>query len=301
MLVLADNVGSKQLQTVRQSLRGKAVVLMGKKTLMRKGLESLAKKNQKLKVIIEHIKGNLGLVFTSDDLSTVRNIILDNQVAAPARQGSIAPIEVIVPALNTGLEPTKTSFFQALNIPTKITRGAVEIISPYSLIKVGDKVSESAASLLQMLNIKPFFYGLRIVNVYDNGVMFDPKVLDTKDEDLQKFVDQGILNVTALSLGTGIPNEASIPHLLAGTFKNMLAIAVETDYSFKQAEATKAFLKDPSKFITAPKEEKKEEKKKEDKKPKEEKKPEKKPEKKKEPEPEPDDGGGMGGLFGSDD
>ena len=45
-----------------------------------------------------------------------------------------------VPAGNTGLEPTKTSFFQALNINTKITKGTVEILKDEHIIKAGDKV-----------------------------------------------------------------------------------------------------------------------------------------------------------------
>jgi len=50
------------------------------------------------------------------------------KVEAPARAGAIAPVDVIIPAQNTGLGPEKTSFFQALAIPTKISRGTIEII-----------------------------------------------------------------------------------------------------------------------------------------------------------------------------
>lgn len=37
-MVSADNVGSKQMQQIRIALRGKAEVLMGKNTMMRKAL-----------------------------------------------------------------------------------------------------------------------------------------------------------------------------------------------------------------------------------------------------------------------
>ena len=37
-IVGADNVGSKQMQEIRIALRGKAVVLMGKNTMMRKAI-----------------------------------------------------------------------------------------------------------------------------------------------------------------------------------------------------------------------------------------------------------------------
>ena len=49
---------------------------------------------------------------------------------------------------------------QALNIPTKINRGTVEIVSDVALITKGEKVGGSEATLLAKLGIKPFSYGL---------------------------------------------------------------------------------------------------------------------------------------------
>ena len=68
------------------------------------------------------------MVLTDEDLIEIRDMILANKVAAPARANAIAPNDVIVPAQNTGLGPEKTSFFQALSIPTKISRGSIEIV-----------------------------------------------------------------------------------------------------------------------------------------------------------------------------
>ena len=58
---------------------------------------------------------------------------------------------------------------QALNIPTKINRGTVEIVSDVKLITAGDKVGASEATLLSKLGIKPFSYGLVIQKVRHLG------------------------------------------------------------------------------------------------------------------------------------
>lgn len=71
-------------------------------------------------------------------------------------------MDVFVLPENTGLGPEKTSFFQALSIATKISRGTIEILNKVHLIKVGEKVGASEATLLQMLKIFPFSYGLNI-------------------------------------------------------------------------------------------------------------------------------------------
>merc|ERR1719334_2566327 len=154
-----------------------AVILMGKNTMMRKAIRGHMENNPDLEKILPYIKGNVGFVFTKLDLVDVRKKILDNRVGAPAKAGAIAPLDVKVPAQNTGLGPEKISFFQALSIPTKIARGTIEIISDVPLIAIGDKVGMSEATLLNMLNISPFSYGLVVMHVYDNGSVFSPKVL----------------------------------------------------------------------------------------------------------------------------
>jgi len=250
-IVGADNVGSKQMQQIRISLRGLAVVLMGKNTMMRKAIRGHLENNQALERLLPHIRGNVGFVFTKLDLNEVREKLLENKVRAPARPGAIAPLPVIIPAQNTGLGPEKTSFFQALSIPTKISKGTIEIINDVPILKPGDKVGASEATLLNMLNISPFSYGLVIEQVYDSGSIFSPNILDIKPEDLRSKFQQGVANVAALSLAIGYPTIASAPHSIANGFKNLLAIAAVTDVEFKQAETVKEFLKDPSKFVVA--------------------------------------------------
>ncbi|XP_006865511.1 PREDICTED: 60S acidic ribosomal protein P0-like isoform X2 [Chrysochloris asiatica] len=188
-IVGADNVGSKQMQQIRMSLRGKAVVLMGKNTMMRKAIRGHLENNPALEKLLPHIRGNVGFVFTKEDLTEIRDMLLANKVPAAARAGAIAPCEVTVPAQNTGLGPEKTSFFQALGITTKISRGTIEIL--------------------------------------------------------------GVRNVASVCLQIGYPTVASVPHSIINGYKRVLALSVETEYTFPLAEKVKAFLADPSAFVAA--------------------------------------------------
>lgn len=250
-IVGADNVGSRQMQKIRVSLRGHAVLMMGKNTMMRKTIRGQVSKNANLEKLLPHVFENIGFVFTNEDLSSIRDKLLENKVAAPARAGAIAPLDVTIPAQVTNLGPEKTSFFQALQIPTKITRGTIEIINDVALIKANEKVGASEAALLNMLNISPFSYGLIIRQVYDAGSIFSPTILDIKPADLRAKFSQGIQHVAAFSLGINYPNQTSAPHLIMGGFKRLLALAAETDVEFEQAKTLKEYLKDPSKFAAS--------------------------------------------------
>merc|ERR1712114_157386 len=198
--------------------------------------------------LMNHIRGNVGFVFTKEDLVSIRDMLLANKVKAPAKAGALAPLDVQVPAQNTGLGPEKTSFFQALNIPTKITKGTIEITNNVNLITAGDKVGMSEATLLNMLGISPFTYGLVVQKVYDSGSIFDPTILDITDDDLKARFMAGVRNVAAISLKVGYPNIASVPHSIVNGMKNCMSVAAVTEITFKEAEMMKEFLADPSKF-----------------------------------------------------
>ena len=72
-------------------------------------------------------------------------------VPAAAKAGAVAPKDVYLQAGNSGLEPSSTSFFQALNIQTKIVKGSIEIVSDFHICKVGERVTLSAQALLSKL------------------------------------------------------------------------------------------------------------------------------------------------------
>merc|ERR1711911_372364 len=147
------------------------------------------------------------------DLVEVRDKLTDNRVRAPARAGALAPCPVDIEPTNTGLGPEKTSFFQALSIPTKISKGTIEIITTVNVIKEGERVDASAATLLNMLNISPFTYGLIVQQVYDSGTVFEPKILDIKPEDLRERFMEGVRNVACVSLSIGYPPWPPLPTL----------------------------------------------------------------------------------------
>jgi len=224
---------------------------MGKNTMMRKAIRGQLSKYPQLEKLLPCIVGNVGFVFTNEDLCEVRDVILSNKKEAPAKAGAIAPLDVFVPGGNTGQGPEKTSFFQALAIPTKITKGTIEILSDIHLVKKDEKVGASEAALLQMLNIKPFHYGLVINSVYDNGAVFSPEILDITDDDILKKFTSGISNIAAASLAIGYPTVASVPHSIVNGFKNVAAVCLEADIDIPQIATIKEYLADPSKFAAA--------------------------------------------------
>ncbi len=249
LIVGADNVGSNQMQQIRISLRGKGVLLMGKNTIIRKVIREKVASNPKLEALRPHIVGNIGFVFTNEDLSFMRTLVQDNKVPAAARVGIVAPSDCFIPAGPTGLDPGQTGFFQALNIATKIVKGAVEIVTDVHLIKEGQKVNPSHVSLLSKLDIKPFFYRMMVQRIYDDGAVFEANVLDITNDDLRKKFMNGVGIIQALSLRIGVPNVSTLPQHFARAARMLLALAISTEISFPAAQPFKDYLADPAAYI----------------------------------------------------
>jgi large subunit ribosomal protein LP0 len=251
VMVTVDNIGSHHMQKIRLSLRGRAVLLLGKNTLMRKAIKDSLVKHPDWEAILPAIRGNVGFVFTKEDLSGLREKLLESRVPAQAKAGIVAPQDVIVPKQVTTLEPTKTTFFAALDIATKITRGCVEILQDVNLCQEGTRVGSSEAALMQMLDLRPFTYGLKLTNVFDDGVVYPAKLLSTTPADLFKAFAAGVANVAALSLGLNYPSLPAFPHVVLNAYKNLVAVCLTTDYLFDQAKALKERVENPDAFAVA--------------------------------------------------
>jgi len=254
LLVGVDHVASKSMQDIRMELRGKAVVLMGKNTMIRKALTMGHELHPEagMERLRAAVNGNMGFIFaTNCTLDDIKDVLKKFRKPAAAKTGQMSMVDYDIPSGPTGMDPSQTSFFQTLNIGTKIVKGQIELISSFSVIKVGEKVSPGGAVLLAKLGIKPFEYGMEVEQVFQDGSVFAAAVLEIKDDVLiQKFL-AGVANMAAFSREIGIPTEAGLPHAFGNAFKNIAALVADIDYTFKEVETVKKFLADPSAFAAA--------------------------------------------------
>lgn len=242
LIITVDFVASRQMQTVRQAIKGKGIMLMGKNTVIRKVFRENMEKYPTLEALLPHIRGNMGFVFTNGDLNALRKTVTSFKLPAAAKAGVVAPIDVHVPAGPTGLDPGQTSFFQTLNIATKISKGSIEITTPMQVCTGGEKVTASAVALLSKLNIKPFEFGIEVPLVYEGGSVYDAKVLDLGQSDLIDMFSGASARLAAISFAIGQTNKATVPHSVGKAFNLLLALALAVDYDCEAVAEAKAAI-----------------------------------------------------------
>ncbi len=199
---------------------------------------------------MNYCKGKVGFIFSDAPVFELKPLIESNRIPAPAKVGTIAPLEVVIPPGPTGLDPSQISFFHTLNISTKIQKGQIEITKEYKVIEKGKKVGNSEAAILAKLNIKPFTFGMEIQYVYDNGSILTPEVFNLNPEDVIGKIRNAARQLAAISLAIGEPNILSIPHIIANGFKNIASIALGADIPVKALENLKSA--GPAPVVSAP-------------------------------------------------
>ncbi|EOB12143.1 60S acidic ribosomal protein P0 [Nosema bombycis CQ1] len=224
-IVSMENVISSQLKNLKKSWGSDAVFLTGKNSSIRRALQDLNKED-----LIDKIKGNISIVFFSKDIKEVKKKIDDNERESVAKIGDISQRDVWIKGHITSMTSDKTGYFQTLGIPTKITKGKIEIMQDFKVLSPGDKVGPSQVNLLALINIKPFRYKMNILNIYEEGEFYDPSLIDITEEEIQEVYSKVIRSIASVSLGLKITTEASVPYEIQGCFKDILKVSYGTGF-----------------------------------------------------------------------
>ena len=212
-LVNVEGVGAKQLQGIRDSLRGSAVIKMSRNTLMIRALEKSTKKG--MKDLIEYVTGPVAFVFSEQDPFVLSKFLSENKAAAPAKGGQISPKDIIILAMNTGVAPGPfISELAGLKIPSRVKGGSIHITADTVAVKAGDVISNAMAMMLSRLGIEPMELQLTLIAAYTDGEVL---TADSFVIDLESLFSQVLLGhqyAVNLSVNTGIPTEETMPLII---------------------------------------------------------------------------------------
>lgn len=232
MLVSIHKVQSNQFKDIMAALPSDVKALFAKNKIMIKVLKELGE--EKYKKIIDSIHGNVLVIFFDKvDPRKILDVSSKNLRKAFAVPGDLAKKDVVVPAGPTGLAPEKINLFQAAKMNTKINKGKIDVALDHVLVKSGEIVGISEANLLNLLNIMPFEFGLDIIKVFENGEMYPKDLLLIDDESVEKQIKESISMLAAISLGTGVVTEASLPYDINNAYTDILKISLGSGFNFE--------------------------------------------------------------------
>lgn len=232
-IINMQKMPAPQLQAIRKELKGKAKILMSKKNLMKRALEKAKKEG--IKGLEEYLRGQPAFIFTEMNPFELFKYIKENKTPAPAKAGDIAPKDIVVNKGNTGL-PAGPAIGQLseVGIISKVQDGKIHVVKDVTVVKEGEEISANVAAVLNMLGIHPMEIGLDLLAAYENGVIFDKKVLDIDEEEYRKRLNECIVSAINLSLNSSYLTKLTAPMAIQKAYLEARALALEAGVYTKE-------------------------------------------------------------------
>jgi large subunit ribosomal protein L10 len=188
-LVIVGGIGAKQLQTIRDSLRGSAILKMARNTLMIRAIKE--SKTKGLESLADQVKGPVAFIFSDKDPFTLSKFLTEHKSKAPAKAGQVATNDIKIPAMNTGVAPGPfISELAALKIPARVKTGVIHVTEDTVVVKKGETVSSAMALVLSRLGIEPMELRLRLAAAYTDGSVITSEAFEV---DLEGLLNELVL------------------------------------------------------------------------------------------------------------
>ncbi|WP_407394096.1 50S ribosomal protein L10 [Methanobrevibacter sp.] len=221
------NIPAKQLQEMRRTLKGKAVIRMSKKNLLDLAFEDCNAEKANIVDLSEHMDGQVALIATEMNPFKLYKILEDSKTSAPAKAGSVAVEDIVVPKGDTGFEPGPfLGDLQQVGIPAKIDKGKITVQKDTVVVEAGEVVSQAVAATLSRLDINPMEVGIDLKAVYEEEAVYTSDVLAIDEEQTLADVQNAFKNAFNLSVNAAIPTDKTISTIITLAYTRAINVGV---------------------------------------------------------------------------
>lgn len=228
-LVDVQYLPAPQLQNMRSSLRSQGVqIIMMRKRLLLRALNASQKEN--INMLTDKMQGMPALLFSSSNPFALYKTIQKNKSDAPAKPGQTAPKDIVVRAGPTQFVPGPIiSELASVGIKTKVEGGKLVILQDTTIVNEGQPISLKVAETLKRLDIKPMEIGLKVVALWEKGVVFDARQLHIDEALYVQNIQDAAQWSMNLAIEIAYPTIDTIQLLLQKAFQDARAVALEQD------------------------------------------------------------------------
>ncbi|MFH0869769.1 MAG: 50S ribosomal protein L10 [archaeon] len=220
------NLPAKQLANMRSQLRGKVVLIMTKKRILKIALEHSKKEN--IMILEPHLKGMPALLLTEQNPFSLFKLLKKNRSKAAIKGGQTAPSDITVHAGATNFAPGPViGELGGFKIKAGIEGGKVVIKEDKVVAYEGDIVNDKLAGLLTRLGIEPMEIGLSLTVVFEKGEILTSKVLDIDEDAFKASLHTAATETFNLAVFAAIANADTVKTLLSKAHREAYALAKE--------------------------------------------------------------------------
>jgi large subunit ribosomal protein L10 len=254
-IVDMHNLPARQLFQIKEQLKGKAVITVVKKRVIKLALEGSKKPG--LAGLAKSIQSQPAILFSSGNPFELANAIAKSKSKAAARPGDIAPKDIIVSAGPTNLPPGPAiGELQKAKIQAGVEGDKIVVKKDAIVARKGDVITRELAGLLPKLGIEPMEIELNLVAVWDEGTVFGKDILFIPQEHYVSQLQQAYSHSFNLAVGIGYMTPETVPVIIGKAHREAVSLALAANIithetagrilakAMAQAEAIKALVKE---------------------------------------------------------
>lgn len=229
-LVNISGIPSRQFQQMRKGLKGKVELKITKNSLLKGAFEKA-----RIDKLVEYIQGPSGIVFTDINPFRLNKLIESIKTTAPAKPGSAANKDIVIPAGDTPFKPGPIiGELQRVGIKAKIEGGKIVITEDSPVIKKGEIISKDLANVLSRLGVEPIELGLEIRAAYEDGIIYPGDLLKIDEDKTIANLQNAYKESLNLALNSMIYNSTTIKIFLRNAFYNSISLAINAEIINKE-------------------------------------------------------------------
>ena len=218
---------TKQMQKIKSKLSGKATIKAAKNIILTKAME---KSGHDLSVLSGKVAGESAIILSNDSPFRLYAALKQNRIASGAKIGDIAPQDITVQKGPTGLPPGPAiTTLQKLGLKTTVEAGKIAVSQDKVVAKKGDKITPDMVNGFNLLKLEPMQIGIDMVCAWENGVIYEGKVLDIDKDEYQRNVEACVAAALNLSVNAGYATKDNISIMIQKAFSEARSLVIEAD------------------------------------------------------------------------
>lgn len=201
---------SNLLQKVKKNIED-ATFKVTSKNVLKRVLESKGHKD-----IVEKLPNQPILILTNKNAFELYGAIKKSKARSKAKIGMISPIDIVVPAGDTGLPPGPAlSDLKKVGIKAQVRGATIFVPDDTVITKAGDVINGDVVSTLSKLDIKPVELVLDVVLVKEDGMIYSKDVLDIDADTIIMQIATAARQAVALGVEIGYICKDTVEPMIA--------------------------------------------------------------------------------------
>ncbi len=212
---------------LKVKLAGKAVLTVSKRKVIQRALQNAGVDDS----ITKDLKGSTAVLFSQINPFELYALVKQSSGKVAAKEGQIAPEDLIIPAGDTGLPPGPAlSDLKGAGLNVRVQGATIAVMEDKVVTKKGEVITAPVVNVLGKFGIKPIKLRLNVTNVLEGKELFTASTLDIDEEAIFAQFMKAEQQAFNLAVNAVIFTEKSTPVIVTKAFREAKQVALDSNF-----------------------------------------------------------------------